>query len=174
MKKYELTEETIKVKGKTLYRIKALTNFNDVKAGDLGGYVESEDNLSQDGTCWVYGDAEVYDNAKIFDNAEVTGYAEVYGNARVFNNAQVYDNAKVYEFTQVYDNALVYGNARVYENAWIYGNAKIYDYAKVHGNAEIYSAKINKGDFKSGRITKDLTTTNESTSLRSLLSKLNG
>lgn len=48
-KKYILTDETIKVNGKTLYRIKALREFSNVKAGDLGGFVESESNLSHDG-----------------------------------------------------------------------------------------------------------------------------
>ena len=33
MKKYELTDEKISVRGKTLYRIKALIDFNCVEAG---------------------------------------------------------------------------------------------------------------------------------------------
>lgn len=51
MKKYELTSETINVYGITIYRIKALINIDSigVKSGDLGGYVESEANLSQFG-----------------------------------------------------------------------------------------------------------------------------
>ena len=32
-KKYELTDEKIKFKGRTLYRIKALKSFGDIKAG---------------------------------------------------------------------------------------------------------------------------------------------
>ena len=59
MKKYEFTDETkeqlicfgVSV---TLHRIKALRNFGDVKAGDIGGWIESEKNLSHDGLCWVY------------------------------------------------------------------------------------------------------------------------
>ena len=63
-KKYELTNESIELTKDdeskvTLYRIKALKDFCDVKEGELGGWVESEDNLSQEGTCWVYEDAEV-------------------------------------------------------------------------------------------------------------------
>lgn len=120
MKKYELTKETIKFKDKTLYRIKALKEFKNVKVSELGGYIESEDNLSQDGTCWVYGDAEVYDNAKIFDNAEVTGYAEVYGNAQVYNNAWIYGKAKIFDDARVYDNVQVRGKDKVYGNAKIH------------------------------------------------------
>lgn len=52
MKKYKLTDETCNtLHGKTLYRIEALTGFANVKAGDKGGYVQSECNLSQEGTC---------------------------------------------------------------------------------------------------------------------------
>ena len=79
MKKYELTEETIKInENKTLYRIKALEDFGDVKAGDLGGYVESESNLSQGGNCWIYDEAIVYDSAKIFGSARISGSAEIF------------------------------------------------------------------------------------------------
>lgn len=61
-KKYKLTEETINVYGRTLYRIEALRDFGDVKKGDKGGFIENENNLTQYGKCWVY------------DNAEVSGY----------------------------------------------------------------------------------------------------
>ena len=64
MKKYELTEEKITLnENQTLYRIKALKDFGDVKAGDLGGFVESEKNLSQDGNCWISDDVKVYEDA---------------------------------------------------------------------------------------------------------------
>ena len=46
-KKYELTDNTINIDGITLHRIKALKDFSDVKAGDFGGWIEKEDNLSQ-------------------------------------------------------------------------------------------------------------------------------
>ena len=36
-KKYELTDQTINVDGRTLHRIKALRDFSDVQAGELGG-----------------------------------------------------------------------------------------------------------------------------------------
>ena len=63
-RKYELTDETKTTFGNTLYRIRALKTFNDIQVGDLGGYVESEDNLSQEGNCWLYNDAIVYEGLK--------------------------------------------------------------------------------------------------------------
>ena len=51
MKKYELIrEDTIKIDSITLYRIKALKAFGELRKGDLGGYIEKESNLSQKGS----------------------------------------------------------------------------------------------------------------------------
>ena len=83
MTKFELTAETITFFGKTLFRIKALISFGNVKAGELGGYVEKEENLDHGGNAWVYGDARVYGNARVY------GDARVYGNARVCGDAWV-------------------------------------------------------------------------------------
>ena len=80
MKKYELTNETIEFRRRKLYRIRALRDFSNVKAGDLGGYIESEENLSQDGLCWVSEDARVCGNAWVCDN---TDYACISGFGRV-------------------------------------------------------------------------------------------
>ena len=87
MKKFELTTDSIKRNGVTLYRIKSLIDFEDVKAGDLGGYVEKEENLSQSGNAWVYGNALVSGNALVYGNAEVSGDACVSGDALVFGEA---------------------------------------------------------------------------------------
>ena len=66
MKKYELTSETKVFLGKTLYRIKALVQFGNVNAGDLGGWIEKEENLSQYGNAWVSGNAEVCKIGTVF------------------------------------------------------------------------------------------------------------
>ena len=69
-KKYELLRnDYIEYEGRTLYRIKALRDFGNVKAGELGGYIEKEDNLSHEHNCWVYKHAKVFGNAKVYDNA---------------------------------------------------------------------------------------------------------
>ena len=87
MKKYELTAEFIEKWGKKLFRIKALISFGSVEAGELGGYVEKEDNLAQDGDAWVYGDARVYGDAWVCGNARVYGNARVCGDAKVCGDA---------------------------------------------------------------------------------------
>ena len=80
MKKYELTEETKVIDGKTLFRIRALRSFGDIKAGDLGGFIENERNLSHEGNAWVE------------DNARVDGYAMVDGDAWVDGDGLINSN----------------------------------------------------------------------------------
>lgn len=49
-KKYKLrTDLTMVHNDTTLCRIEALKNFGNVKIGDLGGWVQNWDNLSQEG-----------------------------------------------------------------------------------------------------------------------------
>ena len=139
MKKFELTSEFItNILGTKLFRIKALVEFGNVKAGDLGGYVEKEENLSHEGNAWVCGNAEVCGDARVYGNAWVYGDARVYGNAEVCGDARVYGNARVYGDARVYGNARVCGDARVYGNAWVCGNAEVCGDARVYGNAWVY------------------------------------
>ena len=70
-KKYELLQDqTIEWCGRTLCRIRALRDFGDVHAGDVGGYIECERNLSQDGNAWVYDDARVCGDAWVSGNTD--------------------------------------------------------------------------------------------------------
>ena len=126
-KKYEL----IPSDKEGLYRVKALKDFNDVKNGDIGGYVESENNLSQYDDCWIY------DNAVVRDNAVVVGNAQIWGNAEVCDNAQVCDNAVVWNNAQIYGYAKVCGDAHVYGNAYLHDNAKVCGDAQIWGNADV-------------------------------------
>ena len=87
-KKFELTAEFVtNILGKKLFRIKALMAFGDVKEGELGGYLEKEENLDHDGSAWVSGSARVSDNAWVSGDAWVSGSAEVSGSARVSDDA---------------------------------------------------------------------------------------
>ena len=95
MKKFELTEEFIVSQGKKLFKIKALIDFGDVKRGEFGGFLEKEENLSQDGDAWVSGDAQVSGSAWVSGSAQVSGDAQVSGNAWVSGSAQVSGDARV-------------------------------------------------------------------------------
>ena len=157
MKKYELTEETINVFGKTLHRIRATRDFSNVHAGDLGGFIENELNLSHDRDTWVYGNAWAYGEARVYGNALVSGEARVYGNALVGGDARVGGNALVSGDARVGGNAsvsgdarvegkaLVGGDARVEGNALVSGNARVGGNALVSGNARVYGEARVKG-----------------------------
>ncbi|WP_375693650.1 hypothetical protein [Bartonella sp. AP122HLJHH] len=107
VKKYELTNETIEVGGKILHRIRALRDLGDVKKGDLGGYIEKEDNLSHDGNCWIGDYAKVYGNAKVFD------YARIYGNSVIGKSVHVYGNAKIYNQAYICCRVNIAGNCKI-------------------------------------------------------------
>ncbi len=130
--KYEITDMQ-NPENPNLFRIRALRDiiqFN-VNAGDLGGYIEHEVNLSQDGDCWigddacVYGNARVSDNAQVYENARVLDNAQIFGYARVFGHARIYGNTKIFGAARVFDNAQIYGDAEVHCDAWVFGNAQV-------------------------------------------------
>ena len=142
--KYKLTEETQRYYGRNLYRIQALKDFGRVKAGDLGGWIEKESNLSQEGDCWIYDDAKVYGDAQVLGNAIVSENARVYGNAQIYDDVQIYDNARVGGKARISDEACIYGNADIYgkaevcEKADVYDNVHVFGNAKVMGHAQLY------------------------------------
>ena len=90
-KHFELTDKfIINAFGAKLFQIKCTRKIKYADIGDLGGYIEKEDNLS--GDAWVSGNAQVYGNARVSGNAWVYGDARVSGNAQVSGNAWVSNN----------------------------------------------------------------------------------
>lgn len=143
MNKYELTTKTLQYAGHTLHRIKALRDFGTIHAGELGGWIEKEENLSQVGNAWVYDNAKVYGNARVFGDAIVRDYAKVYGEAKVCDNAIVRDNAWVFDNVwlfgqvEVFNYARVQDEAKVRDNARIFGDVGVRDQAVIGGNAKV-------------------------------------
>jgi hypothetical protein len=71
MKHFEMTENTREFHGRTLYQIRALVDlYDDVKAGDLGGWLEDEVSLESG---WVYPKAIVLKRALLLKNSRVYG-----------------------------------------------------------------------------------------------------
>jgi acetyltransferase-like isoleucine patch superfamily enzyme len=123
MKYIVLTDQFIfRSDGVKLYRIQALKDFSGVEKDDIGGYIESTKNLSQDGNCWVYGDAQVWGDAYICDNARI-GF-----------------NARVWEFATIGDHAQVWGSARIHGNAILSDSVTVSDYAHIYGRVLLYGS----------------------------------
>jgi carbonic anhydrase/acetyltransferase-like protein (isoleucine patch superfamily) len=119
-KKYEFTGETVEFKGRTLYRIRRITD------GLVGGYIRKESNLSHEGSCFVYDNAKVYEDAEVSENAIVSGNADISGYAKLRGNCHVTDNAELDSHATVEQNAIIGGNAKLTFCARITGNRKIF------------------------------------------------
>ena len=81
--KYDITDQTKMIDGHKVYRVRAVKDFKDVKAGDVGGYIASGSSLSQDGLSWVY------------DESVVMGWAQVVGNAQVKGKSMIKDSVVI-------------------------------------------------------------------------------
>lgn len=148
MAKYKLTDETKIVNGITLHRIVATKNFDNVKVGDKGGFVESIRNLSDSFNSWISDNACVFGNAYVLENAQVSGNAMVYGNARVAGSATVTCNAQVYDNAKVIGSAYIAGNAKLFESAVLVSNAILHGNACVKGNAFVGENVVVEGNAK--------------------------
>lgn len=167
--KYELLADQKKVIGDiTVYRIRALKDFAHVKAGDLGGWIQSEANLTQSGLCWVGGEAIARDFAQVSGDAVlmgrsvamkeceisgdsvVAGFAVITDSVKISNNAYVCDNAQVSGGALVFDNAQISGDASII-GGQVYGCSRVEGHAAVTGNAIVCGAAFLSGDaFVSG------------------------
>jgi hypothetical protein len=111
-KKFELvkikpSENVFKIEG--LYRVRALRDFGDVKAGELGGIVDSENCLSHTGNCWIADDAMVLD-------ARVSGNARIYMSALIGGGAQISGDVSIGGSVEITCSIKISGNGRVF--AW--------------------------------------------------------
>ena len=117
--KYCFVGNTRMYAGHKLHRIRAIKDFGSVKAGTLGGWIESEINLSHDNDAWVADQAIVYENAVVSDFAVVGGRAVVHDNAKVHDNAEVCDDACISEDADIGCDARIIGEADITDNAVI-------------------------------------------------------
>ena len=82
--------------------------LNQIACGDLvGGWIEGEWNLSQEGECFVYENGIVCGNARVYGNACISGDALVCGNARVYGDAIVTGDSIVSDYACVYGDVTI-------------------------------------------------------------------
>ena len=124
-----------------LHRIRALQDIGtQVKAGDLGGFVESESNLSYatNDCAWIFNDAiaagnsyvdqnsSLSDNVIICNGAYVSHGSSLSGNARAEDNAYLRgavmtDNARASGFAQVVRTPSMIGGPLLSGDCQVYG-----------------------------------------------------
>jgi NDP-sugar pyrophosphorylase family protein len=101
-----------------VFQIKALRDFGDVKAGDIGGWISSPECLDlYEGNCWVepnaiVSESTVRQNAIIKDNAVVDELADVAGEAIIKDNAKISGSVRVCNQAVVGGNTLITGTNR--------------------------------------------------------------
>ena len=106
-KKYKLIEGSrFWQYGRPLYRIQALRDFSDVKKGDLGGFVESEANLSQMGDCWIYDMAQAVEKSIVEGDACLRDCSKMYGSSLLKDKAQLQGCARMIQYACLEDNAV--------------------------------------------------------------------
>lgn len=145
-----------------MFRIQALKDFNDVKKGDRGGYVESEDNLSFEpgDNSWVYDDSIVHGDGKVEKDSVVYKNSEV-ADSRITNNSNVSHNSDIKNsrisnsivqgaetfYANVKDSGLshevVVKNSRV-ENSEVQNGSEVYN-SKMKDSTLVNDAKLSKG-----------------------------
>ena len=89
-----------------IYRIQALRDFSDVKKGDLGGFVESEANLSQMGDCWIYDMAQAVDKSRVEGDACLRDCSKMYDSSLLKDKAQLQGCARMIQYACLADNAV--------------------------------------------------------------------
>jgi carbonic anhydrase/acetyltransferase-like protein (isoleucine patch superfamily) len=160
-KKYELLPKTLttardghsETNGGTtfefkVYQIKALRDIPEhgIRRGTYGGHVESEKNLSQDGSAWIGKNCVVYGNATVKDNAVLSSKRRDL--VRIGGEAEISGNAKI-QSGDGYEALSIRGNSKVTDNAEISGivimkkrNEGSHGRIEVSGNAKISNATL--------------------------------
>lgn len=112
-RKYRMTDQSRLIDGVMAYRIQALRdieiNFDGhsryVRAGQLGGYISNERNLSHEGLAWVADNACVLQHACVGgdalleDQAKARNWATIQGSSRLHGTAMVGDRVNVTDVT---------------------------------------------------------------------------
>lgn len=132
--KYKIIKEDSKIIGDhKLYRIQSLKNFKSAREGDFGGYIESEENLSHEGDCWVYPAANVYEDGFVNENASVAGNVSIHGHSIVDGDS--------YLCAISGSHIEIDGNAQIRSNSHLSGNIHITDDVIVTGASKIISSE---------------------------------
>ena len=151
--KYEITDIAHE-KYPFLHRIRAVRDIgSEVKAGDLGGFVESESNLSyeQGDDAWIFNDAiaageshvdkgsVLRERAIICDSAYVSHGAELSGDSRAEDSAYI-RGARLKDHARASGNSMVLQSPDTQVSPVLTGNCAVY--GKVMGDVMLTGAVV--------------------------------
>ncbi|WP_300253403.1 hypothetical protein [uncultured Subdoligranulum sp.] len=140
-KKYEITDIAHPIYPE-LHRIRALRQVGtDVPAGEVGGFVQSEANLSQE-----QDDAWLYDDSISRDEANVCGGAQLHGQAMAQDLALVSGSALLFDRAVACDNAIL-KNGCLCNDAVVCGNARVRENVQTHAAPLVSGQAVVMGDL---------------------------
>lgn len=129
---------------KECFRIQAIRDVDqDVRAGDLGGYIEKEWNLKHSGRCWIGENAVCHGNAQVCGKSRISGHAELKEEALVTGNSLIQGNSLI-EGNSYIEDAVVEGQSRVTGNAIVESHKDGKWYPVISGNSQIYGSVVGR------------------------------
>lgn len=130
-----------------VHQIRAIDYFDNesINPGELGGYVQTESNLSQEGACWIKPGNYVVQDASVSDDTQIQGIGCV-----ICNNAHIDGHVLI----ETVGDVLIDGNAYITGMTQILGaDIQIGGTAILTGNMCIErGARIKKTDDSVGVI----------------------
>lgn len=158
-----------------LFRIIALRDIETINGlilnGTVGGYIQSESNLSQSDNSWIHRNGKVYQNARL-NNSFVTDESCIFGHA-ILNDSVVSGRVRIWDtsnimFSRIQDNvdintgcqldnviaknwSIITNNAKVYNCIVADGsrisdstvkNSELYDQAEVKSKSTVNNCKL--------------------------------
>lgn len=142
MRKYRLSDEPRAFsyldngnkKSVLLRQIIALVDFNDVKAGDAGGWIDDESVLAHTGDCWIYDENTLaFAGCIISGNARITQPCLLRDNVSLGDNVWI-DHAELSHGARISDNVTI-------QSSTVCGDCHLFGDARILQQSEIIAAR---------------------------------
>lgn len=137
--------EHIAVDHSTLFRIKALIDIaaHGIKAGDLGGLIQTENSLSHEGNCWLLHNSFIDAESTVSGNALIKDDSTVYNGSNISGDAIVKEKSIICS-SRIEDDAVI-SNSSIENNS-------IINYEAIIVNSEIDCSFISERSILVGCI----------------------
>ena len=136
--KYELLRDQVRTLWDgAAFRIRALRDIPEhkVRAGDLGGFVEDERNLSHEGAAWIAGEAMAIGRSRVEGDALMQDYSHMSGQSVLHGTATIGGHVAATDRAVIGGNARLLGGVRVEEDALVAGDIATSHPVCLRGNA---------------------------------------
>jgi len=158
-RKYRFTGQTKSWRSAKSQKSVELSQIRRISDGAPGGWIESEENLSHGGDCWigpnvmVSGGATITDYAELEGHVPVTGWAEISGSAKISGHGKpvsIFDHAFISDYAVVTDGTILSDRVRILDasevhSSTISNNAVISGFAVIKDNCHVFGDSVITG-----------------------------